>query len=205
MGKVRFDITMSVDGFVAGPNDGVGNGLGDGGERLHGWAYDLESFQRHHGREGGETGVDSDVLEEAFENVGATIMGRRMFDIAVDAWGEEPPFRVPVFVVTHRGADPLPKQGGTTFHFVTDGIEAALEQARDAAGDRDIAIAGGASVIQQYLAAGLVDEFQVHIAPLFLGDGVRLFAAREVPQLQLEKTGAIDSAGVTHLKYRPVG
>ena len=201
MGKVRFDISMSLDGFVAGPNDGPGNGLGDGGDALHEWIVETESFQRHHGRQGGETGVESDLLDEAFEGVGAIVMGRRMFDNAEEPWGDEPPFRVPVFVVTHRGREPLAKQGGTTFHFVTDGVEAALEQAREAAGDGDVAIGGGASVIQQLLAAGAVDEFQVHIAPLFLGSGVRLFADGEMLAGALEQTRVIDSPGATHLKY----
>ena len=202
MAKVIFDISMSLDGFVAGPNDGVDNGLGDGGERLHEWAYDLEVFQERHGREGGDAAADNEVLKEAFETVGGTIMGRRMFDIAVDAWGDEPPFRVPVFVVTHHAGDPLEKLGGTTFHFVTGGIEPALEQAREAAGDRDVSIAGGASVIQQYLNAGLVDEFQVHIAPLLLGGGVRLFDGLGSEPPELEKTRVIDSQNVTHLKFR---
>ncbi len=205
MGAVKFDISMSLDGFVAGPNDGVENGLGDGGEALHEWVYGLKSFQERHGREGGETGPDSDVLDEAFRDVGASIIGRRMFDFAVGAWGDEPPFRMPVFVVTHRGGEPLPKQGGTTYYFVTDGIEAALEQAREAAGDRDVAIGGGANVIQQYLSAGLVDEFQVHVTPLFLGGGVRLFDGLGPEPPRLEKTRVLDSAGVIHLRFRPVG
>ena len=203
MGKVTFDISMSLDGFVAGPNDGIGNGLGDGGEALHEWAVELKSFQELHGREGGEEGTDSDVLAETFAKVGAIIIGRRMFDLAEQPWGEEPPFHMPVFVVTHREREPLAKQGGTTFHFVTDGIEAALAQAREAAGDKDVAIGGGASVIQQYLAAGLVDEFQVHVVPLLLGDGVRLFDGGV--QRPIEKTRAIDSPGVTHLKFSATG
>jgi dihydrofolate reductase len=201
MGKVRFDISVSLDGFVAGPNDGVGNGLGDGGEALHDWVVGLESFEERHGREGGEAGADSEILDEAFRGVGAMIMGRRMFDFAVDAWGDEPPFRVPVFVVTHRGGEPLQKQGGTTYHFVPDGIEVALERAHEAAGDGDVSIAGGASVIQQCLQLGAVDEFQLHLVPLMLGDGVRLFEDLGPEQRRFEKTRVIDSTGVTHLKF----
>ena len=199
MGRVTFDISMSLDGFIAGPNDVPGNGLGDGGEALHEWAVNSRSWREAHGYEGGEEGADSDLLDETFARAGAIIVGRRMFDNA-NEWGDEPPFHMPVFVVTHREREPLEK-GETTFEFV-DGTEAALERAREAAGDGDVAIGGGASVIQQFLAAGLVDEFQIHVVPLLLGDGVRLFtdgADRRV----LEKTRVIDSAGVTHLRYAP--
>jgi dihydrofolate reductase len=199
MGKITFDISVSLDGFVAGPNDDPDNGLGDGGEALHEWVTVLESWREMHGYEGGEKGPDSDVLEESFANVGAVIVGRRMFDNARE-WGDEPPFGVPVFVVTHRERESFEK-GGTTFHFV-DGVETALEQAREAAGDKDVAIGGGASVIQQYLGAGLVDEFQLHVVPLALGGGVRLFEDGLPPQA-FEKRRVIDSPAVTHLKYRP--
>ena len=200
MGKVSFDISVSLDGFIAGPNDGVGNGLGDGGEKLHEWGIRQRSWREAHGYEGGEEGTDSDVMEETFANAGAIIIGRRMFDLAEDPWGDEPPFHMPVFVVTHRDREPLEKRGGTTFHFVTDGIESALEQAREAAGGKDVAIGGGASVIQQYLAAGLVDEFQLHVVPLMLGGGVRLFAGG-LPQRDFSKTRVIDSPDVTHLRF----
>jgi dihydrofolate reductase len=199
MGKVTFDISMSLDGFIAGPNDTPDNGLGDGGEALHEWVTSLETWRVRHGYEGGEVNPDSDILDEAFEGVGGIIVGRRMFDNARE-WGDEPPFHMPVFVLTHHERDSVEKQGGTTFHFV-NGIEAALEQAREAAGDRDVSIGGGASVIQQYLAAGLVDEFQIHVVPLALGGGVRLFEDG-LPQQDLEKTRVIDSPPVTHLKYR---
>jgi dihydrofolate reductase len=189
---------MSLDGFIAGPNDIPGNGLGDGGEALHEWATKLRTWRESHGYEGGEEGPDAEILDEMFAGAGAVIVGRRMYDNA-EGWGDEPPFRMPVIIVTHRVADSLEKQGGTTFHFV-DGAEAALERAREAAGDQDVAIGGGASVIQQYLAAGLVDEFQVHIVPLFLGGGVRLF--EHVPDRPFEKVRAIDSPEVTHLKYK---
>jgi dihydrofolate reductase len=202
MGKVHADITMSLDGFVAGPNDGPDLPLGEGGERLHEWVFGLASWRKPHGLEGGETGRDSEVLAEAMDENGAVVVGRRMFDNA-HGWGDNPPFHVPVFVLTHEAREPLPKEGGTTFTFVTDGIESALEQARAAAGDRNVAIGGGANTIQQYLAAELVDQLQVHIAPLFLGGGIRLFA--EVgPEIELETTRVIESPKVTHLRFRVV-
>ena len=199
MGKVKFDISVSLDGFIAGPNDSPDNGLGEGGEALHDWITGTESWRVRHGYEGGEVTPDSDILDEAFEGVGAIIVGRRMFDNAQE-WGDEPPFHMPVFVLSHHERDSVEKQGGTTFHFVTDGIEAALDRAHEAAGGKDVAVGGGASVIQQYLAEGLVDEFQLHVVPLALGGGVRLFEDG-LPQQEFEKTRVIDSPAVTHLKY----
>jgi dihydrofolate reductase len=202
MAKVVFDITTSLDGFVAGPNDGPEHPLGEGGEKLHEWVYGLASWREPHGLEGGETGRDSDVLEEAMGNLGAVILGRRMFDLA-QGWGEEPPFHAPVFVLTHEAREPLAKKGGTTFTFVNDGIESALRQAQAAAGGKDVGIAGGANTIQQYLSAGLVDEFQIHVAPLLLGGGVRLFDQAPA-DLELEATRVLESPRVTHLKFRVV-
>jgi dihydrofolate reductase len=202
MGKVHADITMSLDGFVAGRNDGPDLPLGEGGERLHEWVYGLASWRRPHGLEGGDTGRDSEVLAEATEGNGAIVLGRRMFDNA-HGWGDNPPFHVPVFVLTHESHEPLTNEGGTTFTFVTDGIESALEQARVAAEGGNISIAGGANAIQQYLAAGLVDELQVHIAPLLLGGGVRLFDDLG-PGIELKTTRVIESPGVTHLRFRVV-
>jgi dihydrofolate reductase len=202
MAKVAFDITTSLDGFVAGPNDGPEHPLGEGGEKLHEWVYGLASWREPHGLEGGETGRDSDVLEEAMGNLGAVILGRRMFDLA-QGWGEEPPFHAPVFVLTHEAREPLAKKGGTTFTFVNDGIESALLQAQAAAGGKDVGIAGGANTIQQYLSAGLVDEFQIHVAPLLLGGGVRLFDQAPA-DLELEATRVLESPRVTHLKFRVV-
>ena len=213
MSKLTFDITMSLDGFVAGPNQTLEQPLGEGGDRLHEWMVGLASFRERHGMEGGETNADSEVLEESVADTGAVLMGRRMFsggagpwdaDPNADGWwGDDPPFHVPVFVLTHHPRETVTKQGDTSFTFVTDGIEAALEQARAAAGDKDISIAGGADVVQQYLAAGLIDEFQVHVAPLLLGDGVRLFDQLGTKP-ELEVTRVIGSSGVTHLKYRVV-
>jgi dihydrofolate reductase len=199
MGKVHVDITMSLDGFVAGRNDGPDLPLGEGGERLHEWVFRLASWREAHGLEGGESDRDSDVLDEALKENGAIVLGRRMFDNA-QGWGDDPPFHVPVFVLTHEAREPLAKEGGTTFTFVTDGIESALEQARAAAGNRNVAIGGGANTIQQYLAAGLVDELQVHIVPLLLGGGIRLFDDLG-SGIELETTRVIESPAVTHLRF----
>jgi dihydrofolate reductase len=213
MGKLILDISMSLDGFVAGPNQTLDDPLGKGGEQLHQWAFATKAFREAHGRSGGEANVDSEVIEESLRNVGATVMGRRMFsggkgpwedDPNADAWwGDDPPFHHPVFIVTHHAREPVTKQGGTTFTFVTDGIESALEQAREAAGDKDVAIGGGANVAQQYLDARLLDEFQLHVAPVFLGDGARLFENhRGREQRKLECTRVLASPAVTHLRYR---
>ena len=203
MGKVTVDISMSLDGFIAGPNDGPELGLGEGGEKLHEWVVGLESWRERHGLAGGESGPDAEILDEAFRDVGAVVLGRRMFDNA-KGWGDEPPFHVPVFVLTHEAREKLVKEGGTTFAFVTDGIESALEQAKAAAGDKDISIAGGASTVQQYLNAGLLDELQIHLVPLMLGGGVRLFDQADPERIELEPIRVIESARVTHLKYRVV-
>jgi dihydrofolate reductase len=195
MSRVIADISMSLDGFISGPNDGV--------DELHQWLYDLASWRERHNLAGGETGADSDVLAEAFENVGTVVLGRRMFDLT-QGWGENPPFHVPVFVVTHEAREPLAKEGGTTFNFVADGIESALSQARAAAGGRDVSVAGGASVIQQVINAGQLDEIQLHLVPILLGDGKRLFDRLGPAQIELESTRVIESPGVTHLRYRVV-
>jgi dihydrofolate reductase len=210
MGKLALDISMSLDGFVAGPDPSLDDPLGKGGDDLHQWAYGAASWHESHGRSGGEANVDSDVIAEHVESAGATIMGRRMFsggegpweeDPNADAWwGDEPPFGHPVFVLTHHARAPLEKRG-TTFTFVTDGIEAALEQAREAAGEKAVAIGGGANVAQQYLRAGLVDEMQVHIAPVLLGGGTPLFEGVG-PELRLEVTRVIESPAATHVRYR---
>ncbi len=209
MSRFRFQISISLDGFVAGPNPSVENPLGEGGEQLHEWVIKLEAWRRSHGCEGGETNASSAVLEEAIDSVGATVMGRNMFGGGPGPWGEEPwngwwgddpPFHTPVFVLTHHAREPLEMEGGTTFTFVTEGIESALEQAREAAGGKDISLGGGADVAQQYLAAGLLDEVQLNVVPLLLGDGRRLF--ENVAGVDLEQAEAIEAPGVTHLKYR---
>jgi dihydrofolate reductase len=212
MGKVRFQISISLDGFVAGPNQSEDNPLGESGMDLHQWAFGLDAWRKTHGQEGGETNVSSKVLDEAVANVGATVMGRNMFgpirgswgDGAWNGWwGEDPPFHHPVFVLTNHAREPVAMEGGTTFNFVTGGIESALEQARAAAGDKDVSVAGGASAIQQFLNAGLIDDFELHVVPLLLGDGERLFDGVDV---NLERTRVLESpSGVTHLKFRVVG
>ena len=210
MSSVRCHISISLDGFVAGPNQSVENPLGEGGEDLHEWIFETASWREGHGQEGGERGADSEVVDGVFQGIGAYVMGRRMFgggDGPWDEtwrgwWGEDPPFHTPVFVLTHHPREPLPMEGGTTFTFVTDGIESALEQARAAAGDGDVAIAGGASAIQQYLAAGLLDELYLHIVPIVLGAGERLL--EDVGDPTLEPVEVVASPAVTHVKYRVV-
>jgi dihydrofolate reductase len=208
--KLRFRITVSLDGFSAGPNQCVKEPLGTGGEKLHGWVTALEVWRRSHGMEGGLVNESTRVMEEETAHIGATIMGRNMFgghpgpwsesDPWMGWWGSNPPFHHPVFVLTHHAREPLVMEGGTTFTFVTDGIESALEQARRAAGDRDVALAGGANVAQQYLAAGLVDEMRLHQVPALLGSGERLFDnVADLHGLALVETVA--TPDVTHLKF----
>jgi dihydrofolate reductase len=201
-GKVFADVAMSLDGYIAGPNVGPDNGLGDGGERLHEWMFGLASWREPHGLEGGETGRDDEVMKEAFERPGAFVMGRRMFDLAEEPWGDEPPFHRPVFVLTHRKREREVKKGGTTFTFVTDGIESALSQARRETGGKDVAVAG-ADTIQQFINAGLLDEIQVDVVPVLLRGGTPLFA-NIGDDVRLEKTRAVDSPAVTHLWFRVV-
>ncbi len=203
MSKVTAEISMSLDGFVAGPNDSIDNGLGDGGEKLHEWVVRLHSWRQAHGHEGGETGPDDDRFAASVKATGAIVMGRRMFDHGEGPWGDEPPFHQPVFVLTHRPRDPLVKEGGTTFTFLDDGIESAFEQARAAAGEKDIAVASG-QAIQQFVEAGLLDEIEIHLVPIFLGGGVRLFDFNPsiAEKIEFEPIHAIDSPGVTHLRFR---
>ena len=208
MSSVTCQISISLDGFVAGPNQSLENPLGEGGEGLHEWVIATESWRAQHGHEGGERGPDSEVADELVENLGAYIMGRKMFgggDGPWDEswkgwWGDDPPYHTPVFVLTHHEREPLAMEGGTTFHFVTDGIESALDQARAAAGDKDVAIAGGASAVQQYLAAGLLDELYLHIVPIVLGAGARLL--ENVGDPTLEPVEVVASPAVTHVRYR---
>ncbi|HXS33495.1 MAG TPA: dihydrofolate reductase family protein [Solirubrobacterales bacterium] len=211
MAKFRFQISISLDGFVAGPNPSEDDPLGEGGEQLHEWVLKLAAWRQPHGREGGEVNASSVVMEEALENLGATVMGRNMFgggpgpwgdDPWGGWWGDDPPFHTPVFVLTHHEREPLEKGGGTTFTFVTGGIESALEQAKEAAGGRDVALGGGADVAQQYLAAGLIDELDLNVVPVLLGDGTRLFDNLAGADLNLEQVRVIEAPGVTHIKYR---
>ena len=210
MGKVVVDISMSLDGFVAGPNPTLEEPLGEKGEELHEWVVRTNYWRERHGLEGGEEDEDSEVIREAFSSVGASVMGRKMFSggsgpwesdpRSMGWWGDEPPFHTPVFVLTHHAREPEEMEGGTTFFFVTDGIEAAVEQARAAAGEGNVAIGGGANAIQQALAAGLVDELQVHVAPVLLGGGTRLFGEGADP-IRLEATRVLASPRATHVKF----
>ena len=203
MGIVIADISISLDGFVAGPSDSPDPyPLGVGGERLHQWMYELESWRAQVGRDGGEGGAAADLMGEYFARMGSVLIGRRMFDHGERPWGDEPPFRVPVFVVTHRPRPTEEKLGGTTFTFVTEGVASAVKQAKEAAGAKDVALMGGARVIESCLAAGLLDELRLHQVPVFLGGGVRLFEPPMDAASALEPTRAEISAGVTHLFFR---
>jgi dihydrofolate reductase len=212
MSTLRFQLAVSLDGYVAGPDQSEEHPLGVGGTELHDWVVELEAWRRPHGLEGGEVNASTAVVEEVQAGVGATVMGRNMFGGGPGPWredppwrgwwGDNPPFHTPVFVLTHHPRAPLEMEGGTTFVFVTDGIEAALEQARQAAGAQDVLLGGGASVVQQYLAAGLVDEFWLHVVPVLLGAGARLLD--NVGDLDVEQVRAVEAPGVTHIKYRVV-
>ena len=211
MSKLKLNITMSLDGYVAGPDQSAQNPIGIGGERLHSWLIPLKAFRESHGTEGGEVNASTPFAEDILAGAGATIMGRNMFGGGPgpwgDApwkgwWGDDPPFHHPVFVLTHHRREPLEMEGGTTFYFITDGIESALEQARAAAGDQVVSLGGGASAAQQYLAAGLLDEIVISVVPVLLGGGSRLFdnLGHTVPKL--EQVEAIGAPGVTHIRYR---
>jgi dihydrofolate reductase len=207
MSQVTCQISISLDGYVAGPDQSVEDPLGKGGERLHDWVIRTEGWRASHGYEGGERSVDSEVAGKLMDGVGAHVMGRNMFGGGPGEWdeswrgwwGEDPPFHAPVYVLTHHPREPLEMEGGTTFHFVTDGLESALEQARAAAGDQDVAIAGGASVVNQALAAGALDELYLHVVPLVLGAGERLF--EDVGDVELAPVDVIASPAVTHIRY----
>jgi dihydrofolate reductase len=210
MSKLRFRISMSLDGFVAGPSQSVDNPLGVGGMRLHEWVFKLAAFRKMQGMEGGIVNESTAVFEESFKNLGATIMGRNMFGPIRGAWpdmnwkgwwGGNPPFHHPVFVLTHHAREPLVMEGGTTFHFITDGIEAALEQARQAAGGKDVGLGGGAHAAQQYLAAGLVDEMLISLAPVLLGNGERLFEGLGDDLHGLKLVRTVATPDVVHLKF----
>jgi dihydrofolate reductase len=213
MAKLRFQISMSLDGFIAGPNPSEKDPLGEGGMQLHEWAFKLAAWRKPHGQEGGEVNASTEIVEEALSNVGATIMGRNMFGGGPGPWGdnpwsgwwgEDPPFHTPVFVLTHHAREQLEKQGGTTFHFVCDGIASALEQAKQAAAGKDVSLGGGADVAQQYLATGLVDELQLNVVPVVLGTGTRLFENLAGTEIKLEQMRVLHAPGVTHLTYRLV-
>jgi dihydrofolate reductase len=205
IGKVFFSVTMSLDGFIA-PEERADD---PGGKRWLGQWMELQQWvgQQRFFREtlklgdDGETGQDNRILEETFNRTGVSVMGKRMFDGGEHRWPEEAPFHTPVFVLTHQARGPWERPGGTTFHFVNDGIESALRQARAVAGGRDIRIAGGADAIRQYLNAGLVDEFAIALAPVFLGAGLRLFDGVDRRRITVDSLAAVHSPLVTHLRY----
>ena len=202
---------MSLDGFVAGPDQSADNPIGVGGMRLHAWVFPLRAWKTTHGEEGGLVNDSNRVVEESLERLGATIMGRNMFGPKRGAWdskhpwngwwGENPPYHHSVFVLTHHPRESLHMEGGTTFHFVTDGIESALAQARRAAGEKDVQIAGGASAAQQYLAAGLVDEMEISLVPIMLGGGERLFEGPGADLHGLELVRTVAAPDVIHVKF----
>lgn len=206
---LRFEISISLDGYVAGPNQSEEHPLGEGGEQLHDWIVKLAAWREPHGHEGGEVNASTPLVEESQSGVGAVIMGRNMFgggpgpwgdDPWQGWWGDEPPFAMPVFVLTHHEREPL-QLAETTFTFVADGIESALEQAREAAGEEDVSIGGGAEVAREYLAASLVDQMQLNVVPILLGGGARLFEDGAGAGLDLEPILVIDTPDVTHLRY----
>jgi dihydrofolate reductase len=212
VGVVRFQVAISLDGYIAGPDQSVENPVGAGGMDLFRWWFELEAWRRMQGLGGGEVNASTRVIEEAKSSAGAFVMGRNMFGGGPGPWkedppwrgwwGDDPPYHTPVFVLTHHPRAPLEMDGGTTFFFVTDGIESALEQARRAAGDLDVQIGGGADAIRQYLDAALVDEFQFHLVPVVLRRGERLL--ENLGDLTLEQVRAVEAPGVTHIKYRVV-
>jgi dihydrofolate reductase len=211
MTKITMEISMSLDGYVAGPNATLEQPLGEGGDQLHEWVFGLKSFRERHGMDGGEDSADSRLVADYVERIGAYVMGRRMFsggqgrwedDPNADGWwGDDPPFHVPVFVLTHHPRETVIKEGGTTFTFVTDGLGSAVAQARAAAGEKDVGIAGGANVVQQCLGAGLLDELVIHVSPVLLGSGVRLFDGQSDAVISLDQAQVIPSERVAHLIY----
>ena len=212
MSKLRCHISISADGFVAGPNQSEAEPLGEGGEQLHDWVVSLAAWREPHGKQGGEVNESTPIMEESLENVGAGVMGRNMFGPPGGGdwgdgewkgwWGDEPPFHYDVFIVTHHPREPVEMEGGTTFSFVTDGIEAALQRAKESAGGQDVMLSGGAEIINQYLAAGLLDELDLHVVPVLLGGGARLFEDLGDAEVALEQVRVVDAPGVTHVKYR---
>lgn len=209
VGKVKAQISISADGFIAGPNQGEEHPLGEGGMALHEWVFDLAAWREPHGREGGVVNASTPIMEEAFGKTGAVVMGRNMFGPVRGPWtepmwngwwGDEPPFRVPVFVLTHYEREPL-TLGETTFHFVTDGPERAVELAREAAGGEDVSVGGGAETIQQLLRAGLLDVLLLNQVPILLGNGERLF--EDLGGIELEQSRVVEAPGVAHVFYAP--
>jgi dihydrofolate reductase len=193
MGKVISEISVSLDGFITDPNASVGTPLeGNDPGRLHDWKFDAK------------TETDEAIVEEMYDSTGAVLIGKRMFDVGFEPWGDPPPFGMPVFIVTHEQREPLLMQGGTTYTFVTDGIEAALELARAAPGDKNVGIWGGPNIMRQYLKAGLLDEMHIHLIPILLGNGIRLFEDLDPEGIELRRTSTIETPGATHLRFEVV-
>ena len=202
MSKVVARLAMSLDGYVTGPDAGAEHPLGVGGERLHRWVYGLRAFREMQGWEGGTEGPDNDVVTEWVARPGAVVMGHGMFISGEAPWGDNPPFHMPVYVVTHHPRETLVKEGGTSFHFVTEGPERALALAREAAGDKDVSLAGGANLVQQFVRAGLLDELLLHVVPVLACSGTRLFDNLGSDHIEWEKAGVVDSPEVTHIHLR---
>lgn len=200
MTRISANISMSLDGYIAGDNDSTEKPLGDNGEVLHRWIYELESWRKAHGLDGGASGPSSDVIAESMEDVGAVVLGRRMFDFGETYWGDDPPFHAPVFVVTNHPRSSEAKKGGTSYTFVTDGLEAALDAAAETAGESRVHVAGGADIIRQSIASGRLDELQIHLVPVLLGGGKRLFEASH-PPIHLKIDRLIATPDVTHIRY----
>ncbi len=210
MGRVKVDISTSLDGFITGPDDRPGQELGEGGMQLHEWVFPLAAWRKLQGLEGGEVNESTPVIEASMADIGATVMGRNMFGGGTGPWGDDPwngwwgddpPYHHPVFVLTHHPRIPLVCAGGTTFTFVTDGIRSALDQARRAAAGKDVSLAGGAQAARQYLDADLVDEMEINLVPIFLGDGERLFDGLGLGNPRLAHVRTVAAPGVTHLKF----
>lgn len=212
MSKLRCHISISIDGFIAGRNQSEEDPIGEGGLQLHDWVFPLAAWREAHGKEGGEVNESSAIIEETHENIGAGVMGRNMFGPPSGGdwddgqwtgwWGENPPYHSDIFILTHYPRAPIEMEGGTTFHFVTEGIERALDRAKESANGRDVRLWGGAQVINQYLAAGLLDELELHIVPALLRGGARLFDNLSDAEIKLEQVRAVEAPGVTHVKYK---
>ena len=206
MGVVFVDVGVSLDGYMAGPNRSPENPMGGVAGSIHAWVFECASFRKRVGIEGGVSGTpDDEMIEGVFQRTGANVLGRRMFDEGEVAWPEDAPFRGPVFVLTHHAREPWVRKGGTTFNFVTDGIESALAQAKAAAKGRDVRISGGAETIREYLDAGHVEELTLHVAPVMLGEGVRLMDGPTSRKWKFEQTASRGSELVTHITYRVLG
>ncbi|MFH0522224.1 dihydrofolate reductase family protein [Streptomyces sp. M41] len=203
MSEVIAQLTMSLDGYIAGPDSGREHPLGIGGERLHRWVFGLRSWRREQGLKGGTGGPEDDMVAEWIQRFGAVVMGHGMYITGEAPWGDNPPFHLPVYVVTHHAREPLVKEGGTTFHFVTGGPEQALALARESAGDKDVSLAGGADLVQQFIRAGHLDEILLHVVPVLIGEGGRrLFDNIGDKHIEWHKTEVLDAPEATHIRLR---